>query len=58
MQREGKNEDRIWPFCLPIGIALGTGFGALFGNVGVGMSFGVALGTIFSLLLYYRNPRE
>jgi hypothetical protein len=47
MQREGKNEDRIWPFCLPIGIALG-----------VGMSFGVALGTIFSLLLYYRNPRE
>ncbi len=58
MQQENKKDNGIWPFCLPIGIALGTGFGALFGNVGVGMTFGVGLGTIFSLLFYYQNPHE
>jgi len=58
MQQERKSQNGIWPFCLPVGIALGTGFGALFGNIGVGMSFGVALGTISSLLIYYRTSNN
>lgn len=58
MQQQRKNESGIWHLCLPSGIALGTGFGALFGNIGVGMSFGVALGTTLSLLLYDRGKRK
>ena len=47
-----------WGLFLPIGIALGTGIGALLGNVGVGIAFGVALGTLLNLLNWERNrPR-
>jgi hypothetical protein len=40
---------------LPIGIGLGVDFGALMGNIGVGMIFGVVLRTTLSLLCFYRE---
>ena len=59
---EHKERERFagwWSF-LPIGIGLGTAAGALFGNVGAGISIGAALGTIFNLLFYYygRNSSQ
>ncbi len=41
-----------WAF-LPIGVGLGTAAGALIGNIGLGMVFGVAIGTPLNLLFYY-----
>lgn len=37
-------------FLLPAFIGLGTGLGALIGNIGVGMTIGVGVGTLLSLL--------
>lgn len=56
-------EDRInsysgwWAF-LPIGIGLGTAAGALFGNVGLGISWGVAVGTPLNLVFYYLHKKS
>jgi len=57
----GKRNDRLahpgW-FLFPMGIGLGTGLGALLGNIGVGLTIGVAAGTIGSLMMYYRKRAE
>lgn len=37
-------------FLLPAFIGLGTGLGALIGNIGAGMAIGVGVGTLLSLL--------
>lgn len=55
MDEERKKQVGRWGVYLPIGIGLGTGVGALVGNIGVGMCFGVAVGTMLSLLAYYRT---
>jgi len=48
-----------WAF-LPICLALGTAGGALLGNVGVGLSFGTAVGTPLNLIFYqlYRKKNQ
>ena len=40
-------------FILPICLALGTGLGALFHNVGVGLGIGALVGTVLGLAAYY-----
>ncbi|MFN2146839.1 MAG: hypothetical protein ACK2T2_00490 [Anaerolineales bacterium] len=55
MQHDRKKDKVSLGMFLPIGIALGTGIGALIGNVGVGMVFGVAAGTLLNLLAFYRE---
>jgi len=55
MQQGREKNSGEWGFFLPIGIALGTGVGALLGNVGVGMVLGVALGTFLNLLSWGRG---
>jgi hypothetical protein len=50
-----KKEKPYTSFWLPVGISLGTGLGALFGNVGLGMIFGVAAGTMLNLISYYHS---
>ena len=55
--KERRTMSAWWVF-LPAGIALGTAAGALFGNVGLGMVFGVALGTPLNLIFYYLHKKE
>jgi hypothetical protein len=55
VQQSRKLNPGKWGLFLPIGIVLGTGIGALLGNVGVGMVFGVALGTLLNLLRWERG---
>lgn len=47
-----------WWVFLPIGIGLGTAAGALLGNVGLGMSLGVAVGTPLNLAFYYLHKKS
>jgi hypothetical protein len=42
-----------WYIFLPICISLGTGLGALLGNIGVGIALGTALGTLLNLIAYF-----
>ncbi len=60
MENKGKDRFSGWWSFLPIGIGLGTAAGALFGNIGAGLSIGAALGTILNLLFYYygRNTSQ
>jgi hypothetical protein len=58
MQQGHKKDTGEWGLFLPIGIALGTGVGALLGNVGVGMVFGVALGTLLNLISWERGRKK
>lgn len=54
MKTDQKSGRQNWAgLFLPAGIGLGTGAGALMGNIGLGMIFGVAVGTILSLLIGY-----
>lgn len=55
MEQNQKKQNGIWGVFLPIGIGLGTGIGALLGNIGVGIGLGAAIGTTLSLLVYYRD---
>lgn len=43
-----------WWVFFPLAILLGTVAGFLFGNVGLGMILGAALGTPLNLVFYYR----
>jgi hypothetical protein len=52
MNTRRQQADIPWYIYLPICISLGTGLGALLGNVGVGIVVGAALGTILNLLAY------
>ncbi|MGB2963720.1 MAG: hypothetical protein WBB69_07005 [Anaerolineales bacterium] len=58
--RSRRNDRSSFPgwFLFPKGIGLGTGLGALLGNVGVGTAIGVALGTTGSLVMYYIKGSE
>jgi hypothetical protein len=51
--RSKRNPQEFWGKFFPICIALGTGVGALLGNVGVGISLGAGVGTTLSLIFYY-----
>lgn len=53
MEKKSSRKTAYLPIIMPACIGLGTGFGALIHNIGVGMTFGVALGTILSLIAYY-----
>ena len=50
---DNKKEKTLWWIFLPICIGLGTGVGALMGNIGVGITCGVGVGTILNLCMYY-----
>ena len=53
MEKKSSRKTAYLPIIMPACIGLGTGFGALIHNIGIGMTFGVALGTILSLIAYY-----
>jgi hypothetical protein len=53
MESNQPSHDKPWFIFLPIFIGLGTGMGALLGNVGVGIVLGVGLGSILNLAAYY-----
>lgn len=54
MRNKWSRADTFAGIVFPASIGIGTGLGALIHNIGLGMSIGVALGTILSLLGYYR----
>jgi hypothetical protein len=53
-----KKHNGNWGMFLPVGIGLGIGIGALIRNLGVGIAFGVALGTTLSLLSCKRSKTK
>lgn len=55
LQNQPKNKSFYW---LPVFIGLGTGLGALIGNIGVGMAIGVGGGTVVSLLAWLWEERS
>ena len=54
LRNQPKNKHQIW---LPVFIGLGTGLGALIGNIGVGMAIGVGVGTVVSLTAWLLEMR-
>ena len=50
MQQDDKNNGSRQISYLPIGIGIGVAIGAILGNIGVGMVFGVGIGVTWSLL--------
>lgn len=54
MRSNQKKKEIEWKgLFLPVGIGLGTGFGALIGNIGAGMCIGIFAGTTLNLLFHF-----
>jgi hypothetical protein len=52
MAKSKKSQHRLY-WLFPAFLGLGTGIGALTGNIGVGLSIGAGVGTLLSLLGYW-----
>ncbi len=53
MKRKQSDRNDFSKFIFPICLALGTGFGALFQNVGVGLGIGAVVGTVLGLAAHF-----
>lgn len=53
MKTQNRDQNQTWYIFLPIFIGLGTGVGALLGNIGLGLAVGAAVGTTLNLIAYY-----
>ena len=53
MKHNRTRYDTLATILYPVCLGIGTAFGALIHNIGVGLAIGAGIGTIFSLIAYY-----